>query len=120
MIAHFKSMDKEGNINSFETKCEYKNGLFIFNDLATENTIIYVTITDKSVTITRKGNTNMELLLSLDEKTLGNYKNSLGLEFEFIVKTNELVINNNQIYADYSLFVENDLVNQQKMWLLFK
>ena len=29
MIAHFKSVDKEGNITKFDSKCEYENGMLL-------------------------------------------------------------------------------------------
>lgn len=119
MIAHFKSVDKEGNITKFDSKCEYENGIYKFLDLATENTTIYVSIDASTVTIIRKGDTNMELFLTYGGKTTGYYKNNLGLEFNFSIETNDLSINSDRIYASYSLFVENDLINQQKMWILF-
>ena len=28
-------------------------------------------------------------------------------------------VNSDRIYASYSLFIENDMVNSQKMWILF-
>ena len=119
MIAHFKSVDKEGNVTKFDSQCEYKDGTYIFKDLATENTTIYVSIDASTVTILRKGDTNMELFLVYKEKTTGYYKNNLGLEWNFYAKTDDLSINRDRIYASYSLFVENDIVNQQKMWILF-
>lgn len=119
MIAHFKSSDKEGNVTKFDAKCDYVDGVYIFPDLAAENTTIYISIDASTVTIIRKGDTDMELFLAYGEKTSGYYKNSMGLEFDFVSYTNDLSINSDRIYASYSLFVENDLVNMQKIWILF-
>ena len=119
MIAHFKSIDKDGNVTSFDSICKYENNTYSFLDLATENTMIYISIDASTVTIKRVGYTNMELFLVNGLKTTGYYKNNLGLEFNFDCLTNDLSINNGSIYASYSLFVENDMVNQQKMWILF-
>ena len=119
MIAHFKGIDIDGNVTKFDSACEYENGIYKFVDLSTENTIIYIQIEASTITITRKGNTDMELFLVRNEKTSGYFKNNLGLEFEFSVLTDDLSINSDRIYASYSLFVENDLVNSQKMWILF-
>ena len=119
MIAHFKSIDRDGNVTKFDSICEYENGIYKFKDLATEGTMIYISIDATTITITRKGNTNMELFLVRGEKTSGYYKNDLGLEFEFSAITTDLSINSDRIYASYSLFVEEDMVNSQKIWILF-
>ena len=119
MIAHFKSVDKDGNVTIFDSLCEYSDGIYKFKDIATENTYIYISIDASTVSIIRKGNTNMELFLAYGMKTTGYYKNNLGLEFNFLAETTDLSINSDRIYASYSLFVENDLVNQHKMWILF-
>ena len=119
MIAHFKSIDKEGNVTEFDSICEYKNNTYSFKDLATENTMIYITIDASTVTIKRLGNTNMEIFLANGIKTSGYYKNNLGLEFNFYTLTTDLSINSCSLYASYSLFMENDKINEHKMWILF-
>ena len=119
MIAKFKSIDKEGNIIEFESACIYENGIYRFADGSIENTMIYVSFDSDSVSIIRKGDTNMDLNLIYKQKTSGYYENNLGLKFEFESFTNDLSVNFNKIYVSYSLFIENDMVNEHKIWILF-
>ena len=119
MIAKFKSIDKEGNITEFESICLYENGIYTFKDESTENTMIYVSFDSNNLNIIRKGDTTMDLNLIFKQKTSGYFENNLGLKFEFESFTDDLSVNFNNIYASYSLFIENELINQHKIWILF-
>lgn len=119
MIAKFKSIDKEGNVIEFESDCSYENGIFTFKDQSIENTMIHLTYDSNSVSILRNGDTKMDLNLIYKQKTSGYYENNLGLKFEFYSFTNDLSVNSNQIYVSYSLFIENDMINEHKIWILF-
>ena len=119
MNVKFKSIDKEGNLTEFTTEYHYENGIYSFNDESAEDTTVFISHKNNFLAIIRTGKTNMELYLSPDDNNEGNYKNDMGFEFNFISKTHKLVITENEIYAEYSLFVENDEVNREKMWILF-
>ena len=119
MIAKFKSIDKEGNIIEFESICLYENGIYTFKDESTENTMIYISFDSNNLNIIRKGDTTMDLNLIFKQKTSGYFENNLGLKFEFESFTDDLSVNFNNIYASYSLFIENELINQHKIWILF-
>ena len=119
MIVNFKSIDKDGNITEFETEYNYENNVYSFEDKSTENTMIYVSFDSNSLSFIRKGDTIMNLDLIYKQKSSGYFKNNLGLRFEFETFTNDLSINFNKIYVSYSLFIENDLINEHKIWILF-
>ena len=118
MNVKFKSIDREGNLTEFTTEYHYENGIYSFNDESAEETTVFISYKDDFLAIIRSGKTNMELYLSPDETNAGNYKNDMGFEFNFISKTHKLVITKAEIYAEYSLFVENDEVNREKLWIL--
>lgn len=119
MIVNFKSIDKDNNIIEFETEYNYENNVYSFIDKSCENTMIYVSFDSNSLSFIRKGDTVMNLDLIYNQKSSGYYKNNLGLKFEFDTYTKDLSINFNKIYVSYSLFIENELINEHKIWILF-
>lgn len=119
MIAKFKSIDKEGNIIEFESICLYENGIYSFKDESIENTMIHVSFDSNNLNFIREGDTIMDLNLIYKQKTSGYFENKLGLKFEFESFCNDLSLNFNKIYVSYSLFIENELINEHKIWILF-
>ena len=54
-----------------------------FQDKATENTMIYLTINEDSLIFERKGNTSMTMTLKENIESFGHYESSAGLFFDF-------------------------------------
>ena len=114
----FHSVDSDGNKVIFSENFTRKDNRIIFNDKTRPNTQIELTINDDmSVLFERRGNINMCLPLSLGEKTIGHYKNSMGLEFEMVLITTKLIVNSNKITIEYDLVVE-DVKQHHKLWIL--
>ena len=114
----FHSVDSDGNKVIFSENYSRKDNKIIFNDKTCSNTEIEITINDDmSVLFCRRGDTNMYLPLSLGEKKIGHYRNSLGLEFDMIVFTTKLIIESNKLTIEYDLNVE-DIKQHHKLWIL--
>lgn len=114
----FHSVDSDGNKVIFNENYSRKDNKIIFNDKTCSNTEIEITINDDmSVLFCRRGDTNMYLPLSLGEKKIGHYRNSLGLEFDMIVFTTKLIIESNKLTIEYDLNVE-DIKQHHKLWIL--
>ena len=114
----FHSVDSDGNKVIFTENFTRKDNKIIFNDKTCPNTQIELTINDDmSVLFRRIGETNMILPLSLGERKIGHYRNSLGLEFDMVVLTTKLIINSNKITIEYDLDVE-DIKQHHKLWIL--
>lgn len=119
MIITFHSLDNEGNKVFFKSEAEIIGKYFIFDDKSQENTKIKLMYDTSSINIERIGNTNMKINLSLDEITNSKYSNSLGLKFDFKVKTNELDIKSNKLYAMYDLILDENVISTHKIWIIF-
>lgn len=115
----FKSIDGLNNEINYTSKYIKENNTYIFDDNTDKNTKINLEINDEII-FRRIGDTNMLLILNLNRITDGFYSNIRGLEFKFKCKTNELIYENDKLYINYDLFVENELINTQKIWILFK
>ena len=114
----FHSVDSDGNKVIFSENYIKKDNIIIFNGKTCPNTEIELTINDDiSVLFSRRGDINMVLPLSLGERKIGHYKNSLGLEFDMIVFTTKLIVNSNKITIEYDLTVE-DIKQHHKLWIL--
>lgn len=119
MKVSFLSMDNNENKVNFTTEVEKKDNIFIFNDLSTTNTTIEIEILNKNVRLTRTGDTTMYILFDLNYITSGSYKNSLGLAFEFDIKTTRLDILSNKIRIDYDMIIDKETLSSHKISLLF-
>lgn len=115
----FHSLDSNENKVFFRSNYERNGNTYVFPDKTDKGTSIILTIKNSEILFERKGNTNMQLLLSKDNMTLGHYENNLGLKFEFYVKTNNLKIEPQKIEMEYSLYVDDDMLSTHKIWVLF-
>lgn len=119
MYLNFKSIDGLNNEINYQAEYKKENNKYIFNDQVDDNTIIILEI-DNIITFKRIGNTNMLLILDINNITNGFYSNIKGLEFNFSCKTNYISFNNDELFVDYELFIDNELINTQKIWINFK
>ena len=72
-----------------------------------------------SVKPSKKKVLDLAVGLKYGEKTKCHYKNELGLEFDFLVLTKELLISSKRIEMEYSLFLEQDKISTHKITILF-
>lgn len=115
----FYSVDSNKEKVCYSTEFVRDENQIIFLDKSVANTTIYLTIFENSLLFERKGDILMDLPLKYGEKTLCHYKNELGLEFDFLVLTNELLISSKRIEMEYSLFLEQDKISTHKITIIF-
>ena len=115
----FYSIDSNNDKVLYHTSYIKSENTIIFDDKSVLNTKIYLTIKDDKVLFERKGNVIMYILLDLDKITFCHYENEMGLKFDFSVKTTNLVLKNNKIEMAYQLFLENDMISNHKITIIF-
>lgn len=115
----FHSLDSNDNKVFFRASYEIKNNTYVFQDKTDKGTTIYLTINDNEILFERKGNTNMQLLLSDNTLTGGHYENNVGLKFDFGVKTTSIKIESKKLEMEYSLFLDGNILSTHKIWVLF-
>lgn len=108
-------------IESYIVEATLDDFTYSFLDKSSENTKIDLTkVSSKEIKFLRRGDVFTSIDFILNHKTKGIYKNNLGLEFEFDVLTNRLMIENNKILIEYDYFYESDLLSKFKIILLIK
>jgi hypothetical protein len=60
----------------------------------------------------------MEMTFDLNRSTNGYYKNTMGLEFTFTVKTNKLKVVKNKILVEYNMILDEFTASTHKIWIL--
>ncbi len=120
MLIFFYSKDKEHNKVSFQTEGHYEENILVFQDKSVSNTKIYLDIKPDRLLFKRKGDVDMILDLVKDKKTTGYYKNELGLEFNFDCVCKELSIKNNRIDMSYTMFLDNEIILDNKIWIIIR
>lgn len=119
MKVTFHSLDNDGNKVFYKTDAKAIDSYIEFRDGSTKNTIIRLSYTNSSIIIERIGDINMVLNLELDKTTGCMYKDNLGLELDLEIKTNELEVKNNKLYANYDLILDKNVISSHKIWILF-
>ncbi len=118
-MLRFYSIDSDNNeVKYFSPFVREKNTL-IFEDKSVNNTKVFLTI-GENIKIERHGNINMSFLFDLDNLTLGMYENELGLKAEFIIKTNELLVSNNNVIIAYDLYLDSEKISGHRIVIDFK
>ena len=115
----FYSKDSNDNKVLFTASYIKDDNEIIFNDESTKNTTIYLTINNDSIIFKRKGNINMDITIKNDLISKCHYENEMGLSFDFLVKTNYLVINEKRIEMEYSLCGDGDIISTHKIKIIF-
>lgn len=119
MKVTFHSLDNDGNKVFFKSDAKNVDSYIEFIDKSTENTSIRLKYDTSSIIIERVGNINMVLNLELNKTTGCMYKDNLGLELDLEIKTNELEVKNNKLYANYDLILDKNVISSHKIWILF-
>lgn len=119
MQVTFHSIDNENNKIFFKSLASKNDNIISFEDKSTMNTTIFLEIKDLSIIFIRKGSINMNIELILNNRTPAKYKNEMGLEFDFEVFTNKLIIEKNKITIEYIMFLDNEEISSHKIWILF-
>lgn len=119
MKVKFLSFDDDNNKIYFVSEATTKENILSFTDKSCENTIIDLTIENDSLTLIRRGNTNMRMSFLEGQVTKGSYHNSMGLEFEFAINCLNLQISANRIRVDYDMIIDEYTKTRHKLSLLF-
>lgn len=115
----FYSIDSNNDKVIYHTSYIKSENTIIFDDKSVSNTKIYLTIDDNKVLFERKGNVSMKILLEEDKLSFCHYENEMGLSFDFTVVTTYLSISNKRIEMAYELFLENDMISNHKITIIF-
>ena len=119
MFLTFKSIDNEGNEIKFQTEYEKLDNKYIFDDLSVENTKVELMMNEENVIINRFGDTESKFVFIQGINTLAFYKNSLGLELKMNIFTKKIIIKSKQLYLEYELILDSDVISSHKIWILF-
>ena len=114
----FHSLDDRGEKVLFRTAYQIKDNKIIFDDKSTEGTKVEITL-GNPLRFKRAGNVSMEMLFSLNQKTKGYYKShEVGFDFDFEVLTDKLIVDNNRISIEYTMFLYGERLSSHKIWIL--
>lgn len=120
MKAHFYSISNDDTIK-FISDLKKDNNTYMFLDKSLENTHILLSINNKdSLLLKRIGDTTMNMDFQLGKKTKGNYKNNMGLEFDFLIFTKKIFISEEKINIEYDFIFDGVINNSYKIYVLIK
>ncbi len=119
MQVTFSSIDDQLNKVRFETDVVIKDNTYYFKDKSTENTDIELTIYQNEVHFKRIGQTQMKLILIENRRTIGHYKNEMGLDFSFYIDCKQLTISKEQIKIQYEMILDKQIKSLHKILLIF-
>jgi len=120
MEVFFYSLDNQNNKVSFKSNAEYINNKLVFVDKSIESTVIQLSISSDKLVLERTGNTIMKLAFIENKSSEAYYKNEMGLEFDFIVKCNKLIITDNRIDIEYDMILDKELLSSHKIWIIMR
>lgn len=107
----------DGNRYEVSEKLTLDNNSYRFNDKENAGYIEYKLLNQK-LYFKRVGNSNMDIVFDLNNHTKAKYKNSLGLEFDFLVKTKRLDISQSKIIIEYDYYIDGQFQSNVKLYLL--
>ena len=108
-----KSLDSE---SSFNTTGEIKGNRIIFSD--DELNKHFVILNNSCIEYYKRGSMNMKYVFSLKHNTKGIYEVE-GSKFEFDIKTSTMSIKDDEITIEYDLLLDDELVNQSKLVIIY-
>lgn len=117
MKAHFYSISKDYK-QKYISDLKIEGSKYIFNDTKDTKTIFDI-INTSNISIKRSGDTKMDMVCSLLKTTKGTYENEL-ISFNFEVYTKNIEISDDKISIEYDLYIDAELNNQYKIYLLIK
>ena len=120
MNIHFYSISEAGKIN-YRSDGDYKNGVYVFNDKASLNTINHVEIrSDEHITWKRTGSVDSTMEFILNKETKNTYKDITGIEFDLLIETTLIEVLDNKIKLVYKYYVDGSYVDEMRIYLLIK
>ena len=120
MKIYFKSSDSNGNRISFLSTAKIDESNIKFKDMSSNNTFISLIKYNDKLVFERTGDIYTKLEFILNKKTQANYKNMLGLEFDFTILTTNLVIFEDKIDISYTMFLDGDMISNHQISILMK
>ena len=118
MRLSFHSIDDNDNKIFYESDYEKSEKEIMFIDKTLENTTNHFIFLKDKLKLIRSGDVEMEILFDLSNLTKGYYKNTMGLEFEFFIKTNTLKVEKNKILVEYNMILDEINTTTHKIWIL--
>jgi uncharacterized beta-barrel protein YwiB (DUF1934 family) len=118
MRLSFHSIDDNDNKIFYEADYEKSDNEIVFIDKTLENTTNHLIIDQDKLKLIRLGEVEMEMTFDLNRSTNGYYKNTMGLEFTFTVKTNKLKVVKNKILVEYNMILDEFTASTHKIWIL--
>lgn len=102
-------LEAEGNQN---------NNIISFYDK--ENVLVEYIIDEINgiLEIRRTGQVNSSMLFKKGKKTISKYQTVDGLDIDFLVHCHSLNIEKNKIVVEYQLSLDDNIINNYKIWLL--
>ena len=113
-MLEFYSIDSDNNEVHYMSLYERQNDLIIFDDKSVENTKVFLKIGNQ-FEIFRHGKVDMNFKFNKEKLTQGYYKNELGLEIDFVIKTIKLSFDNNIFNVIYELYYANEKISTHKI-----
>ena len=101
----------------FEAKGELKNGRIKFLD--SDGDLNYIIKHKDTLEYYKKGNIDMKYKFNLDEVTKGYYT-IMNNRFEFDIVTNEMILDDDNIYIKYDLYQNGELINQTELKVVYQ
>ena len=120
MEVSFYSLDNDNNKIIYKSEYKKINNTIIFKDKSLENTDLYITIENDHLVIKRVGQVTMTFKAKLKEITDVYYKNEMGLEFNFKVKTTSIILKDNRIDLEFLMILDNEVINSHKIWIIIR
>lgn len=117
MKAHFYSISKDFK-QKYISNLKIDGSKYIFKDTDTTETIFDI-INTQNIAIKRSGESKMDIICSLGQTTSGTYENDL-ISFNFEVYTQNIEISEDKINIEYDLYIDAELNNHYKIFLLIK
>lgn len=119
MKIHFYSKTNDFELEYF-ADAKKIDGAYIFKDESLENTQISMKPIGNTLLFERFGDVSMKVLYENGKNCSGAYANKMGLDFDFVAKTDLLDIKDNEINLQYDLFIDGEKQNTCRIRILIQ
>lgn len=120
MQVTFTSVDDQMNRVQFSTPVEQLTNGYQFKDESMDQTMLTVLIEEDCIHFIRTGQVDMTIVFDRMTTTIGSYKNTEGLEFQFLIHCKRLLISSKQIIIHYDMILDEKTKSKHKISLHFK
>ncbi len=118
-MLRFYSIDSDENEVKYFSPFVRNGNTLLFEDKSTKDTKVFLTI-GENIKIERKGLINMSFLFDLDNLTIGTSENELVLKSEFMIKSYDSLMSNNNITISYDLYLDSEKISGHRIVIDFK